>query len=74
MLVAAALPLQPCARVHAQRKMSRAAVVAGALPQEASDRRPLAAAASGCLAAAAALLLNVAHPFAAEAKELVQGE
>lgn len=48
-------------------------MVAAAQPQEAVDRRPLAAAASGCLAAAAALLLNAAHPFAAEAKELVQG-
>ncbi|PRW39217.1 nuclease [Chlorella sorokiniana] len=73
MLLASALPLQPCARAQTPRRRSRTAVVAAALPQEASDRRPLAAAASGCLAAAAALLLNAAHPFAADAKELIQG-
>ena len=73
MLLAAAQPLQPCARAHAQRRRPRVAVMAAALPKEASDRRPLAAAASGCLAAAAALLLNAAHPFAADAKEPIQG-
>lgn len=74
MLCSTALPLQPAARAQHQRRQPRATVIAAALPQEARSQQPLVAAAvSGCLAAAAALLLNVAHPGAVEAKELVQG-